>query len=468
MGIQLREAGYEDFSIFEKGDGLGGTWRANTYPGCECDIPSALYSYSFAPYAEWPSKWSHQPVILHYLEKCARDFGVLPHLRRSTEVSSIEWIEGDRKWKLTTASGLTENFDIVVSATGQLSRPRFPSIEGLDEFCGTAFHSARWNHDHDLRGRRVGVIGNAASAIQFIPEIAPIVEHLTVFQRSANWMLRKNDRDYSELEKKVLRAFPALSKLRRLSIWLFGELLIYPAMRSGESKLRERLVNNTLEYINDTIADPELRKKLIPDYPLGAKRILFSDNYYEALARDNVDVVTESIERACAEGVVTADGRTHEVDTLIYASGFQTNDFLTPMRVVGLGGQVLNEVWRDGPEACLGITASGFPNLFFLYGPNTNLGHSSIVMMIESQVRYVMSCLDQMTSQGIAAVNMREEVQREYNREMQDRLAGSSWATVGDSWYVHDGKVTNNWPGRTTEYRKRTKHCDLADFEVIQ
>ncbi len=466
MGIKLKQAGVDSFTIFEKADRLGGTWRANTYPGCECDIPSALYSYSFAPYAEWPNKWSHQPVILRYLDKCADDFGVRPHLRCNTAVEEIRWDESKRCWHLRTNGGSEEEFDVVVGATGQLSRPRFPHIPGRDDFAGVSFHSAEWNHDHDLRGRRVAVIGNAASAIQFIPEIAPLVGELLVFQRSANWMLPKNDRDYSELEKKMLRLFPPLSKLRRFLIWLSGELIIYPAMKR-ESRWRQRLEQQTRDYIAQTISDPELRAKLIPDYPLGAKRILFSDNYYPSIEKYGVRILTDAIERITKDGVVTTGGVLHEVDTIIYSTGFHTHDFLTPMRVVGRGGAVLNEQWQRTPEACLGITVSGFPNLFFLYGPNTNLGHSSIVVMIESQVRYIMSCLEQMRERAVAAVDVRRDVQEHYNREMQSRLAGSSWATVGDSWYVQNGVVTNNWPGRTTEYRKRTRHCNLADFELL-
>jgi len=465
MGIQLREAGVDSFVIFEKGDRVGGTWRANTYPGCECDIPSALYSFSFAPYADWPSKWSHQPVILDYLEKCADRFGLRPHLRLSTCVSEIRWDEAERRWHLTTADGRTEEFDVVVSATGQLSRPRWPSIAGRETFAGVSFHSAEWNHDHDLRGRHVAVIGNAASAIQFLPEIAPIAGDLVVFQRSANWMLPKNDRDYPEWEKSLFRAVPPLSKLRRFMIWLKGELIIFSAMRR-ESRLRGFLERKCREYIAETISDPALREKLVPDYPLGAKRVLFSDNYYPAIERYGVRIVTDRIERITENAVVTAGGVAHEVDTIIYATGFDTNDYLSPMRVVGRDGAVLNDVWREGPKACLGLTVAGFPNLFFLYGPNTNLGHNSIIVMIEAQVRYILSCLAQMRERGVAAVDLRREVQEEYNREIQRRLADSSWATVADSWYVHNGVVTNNWPGRTTEYRKRTRRCDLNDFEL--
>lgn len=465
MGIKLAEAGVDEFAIFEKGDRVGGTWRANTYPGCECDIPSPLYSYSFAPYADWPSKWSHQPVILEYLEKCADRFGVRPHLRLSTTVKEIVWDEAANAWRLTTDRGEGEEFDVVVSATGQLSRPRWPAIAGREKFAGVSFHSAEWNHQHDLRGRRVAVIGNAASAVQFIPEIAPLVDRLLVFQRSANWMLPKLDRDYSEWEKSLLRRFPALSKLRRFMIWLKGELIIYPAMHR-ESRMRRFLEKRSIDYIHQAISDPELRQKLIPDYPLGAKRVLFSDNYYGAIEKFGVEIITEPISEITADAVCTADGTVHPVDTIIYATGFETNDYLSPMRVVGRGGAVLNDVWRDGPQACLGITVAGFPNLFFLYGPNTNLGHNSIVMMLESQVRYIMSCLDQMRREGIAAVEVKRDVQDAYNREIQQRLADSSWAMVGDSWYVHNGVVTNNWPGRTTEYRQRTRHCDLADFEV--
>ena len=465
MGIQLKRAGHDRFTIFEKEDRVGGTWRANTYPGCECDIPSALYSYSFAPYAEWPSKWSDQPVILKYLEKCVDDFGIRPHLQLSTQVSEIEWIESEAAWRVRSDDGSELLFDVVVSSTGQLSRPRYPSLPGVDSFSGTSFHSAAWDHGHDLHGCKVGVVGSAASAIQFVPEIAPVADRVYVFQRSANWILRKNDRDYSELEKKMLRAFPPLSKIRRFLIWFGGEALIYPAMKR-HSRMRDYLERRTIAYLQETISAPELRAALIPDYPMGAKRILFSDNYYAALARENVQLVSDPIAHIEAGAVVSASGERYGLDTLIFATGFDTKEFLAPMRVIGLQGELLNEKWAEAPQAFLGLVTTGFPNLFFLYGPNTNLGHSSIVIMLEAQVRYIMSCLRQMGERAISSVDVRAEVLEEYDREIQQRLADSSWAAVSDSWYVHAGRVTNNWPGRTTEYRRRLRHCHLDHYEL--
>jgi cation diffusion facilitator CzcD-associated flavoprotein CzcO len=467
LGIHLKKIGVESFVIFEKADRVGGTWRDNTYPGAECDVPSALYSFSFERNPNWTYKWSEQEEILAYLEFCAKKHDLYSHIQFNQQVSALHFQDEKGNWRLQTTEGVDEEFDVVVSGIGQLHKPAMPAIEGLDDFQGDSFHSAQWNHDISLEGKKVCCIGNGASAIQFIPQIAPTVSKLTVFQRSANWVLPKNDRAYSEFEKKIMSLLPPLLMLYRFRIWLRGEAFIYPLMYMKSESFRKKAEQGTVDYLEEKIDDPELRKTLVPDYPMGAKRILFSDDIYDAYNRDNVDIVTDPIEKVEAGGVRTKDGTLHEADVLIYASGFETNSFITPMKVTGLNAESLNETWdRDGAEAYLGITHTGFPNFFMMYGPNTNLGHNSIVVMIEAQTRYILSCLKQLDKKNSSWLNVKTDVQKVYNASIQERLQKSSWAAVDQSWYKNDqGKVTNNWAGRTTEYRKLTKHMNPDDYE---
>mgnify|MGYP001812240719 FL=1 len=339
MAIKALDAGHE-VTVFERSDDVGGTWSANTYPGAECDIPSALYSYSYAPFAEWPSKWSHQPVILDYLRNCADRFGVTPLIRFETAVTAIHW--NGTSWHVSSdhaGEERTDDFDVVVSATGQLSRPRTPDIAGLATFGGPCFHSARWDHDVDLIGKRIAVIGNAASATQFVPEIAPDAGHVTVFQRSANWMIAKNDKDYSERWKAALRRFPLLGKLPRFWIWLRADALLFPLMKR-RTRLRSLAERRALDELHDAVSDEELRSKLTPDYPMGARRILFSDTYYPALVEhDHLELETTPIERITSTAVVTADGAEHEADVLLLSTGFETTDYLTPVAVTTEAGR---------------------------------------------------------------------------------------------------------------------------------
>lgn len=474
LGIQLKRQGIDTFTIFEKADAVGGTWRANTYPGAECDIPSALYSYSFENY-DWPNKWSHQPVIRDYLEHCVDTYHLRPHIRLDSTVTEARWDAERAGWQLgvnpggTGIDGETLAFDIVVSATGQLSRPRWPDIDGLDSFRGPVFHSAEWNHDVDLVGLRVASIGCGASATQYVPEIASVAEHVTVFQRTPNWIVPKKDRDYTEFEKTLIRRSRTARNIRRFGLWLRSDVLAFSLMRR-RSRLRALGQKLSLKHLHDTVSDREKRAALTPDYPMGAKRILFSDTWYEAIERYDISIETGAIDKVTADAIVTTepDGAVteHEVDVIVAGTGFHTHDFLTPMTVVGPGGAVLDDVWAEGPQAHLGISVAGFPNLFFLYGPNTNLGHSSIVLMIESQCRYLLSLIRQMAAKSIAAVEVRADVQQAYNDELATRLADSAWVLIDDSWYLQGGRVTNNWVGRTTEYRRRTDHADLADFHL--
>jgi len=392
-------------------------------------------------------------------------YGLRPHIRFGSEVAEARFDERAAAWHLSGSDGVSTTADLLVCATGQLSRPLIPEIPGLSDFPGACFHSARWDHCCDLRGKRVAVIGNAASAVQCIPEIAPLCERLLVFQRSANWCIRKRDRDYSELEKRLASRFPLLLRYHRLLTWLRGELLLYPLM-TGNVKAQERAQKQTLHYLEESIDDPALRKQLVPDYPIGAKRILFTDNYYQALNRGDVDVLSAPIERISSEGVVTRDGTRHAVDVIILATGFRSDEFLAPLKIEGRQGAGLDDVWRNGAEAFLGMSISGFPNLFLMYGPNTNLGHNSIVVMSECQARYIVSCVRQMRRHGIQTVDVKASVEARYNEEMQRRLRQMSWNAVTESWYKRHGRITNNWPGRTTEYWRRTRRCDLADYDV--
>lgn len=468
LGIQLKRQGIDTFTIYEKADDIGGTWRANTYPGAECDIPSALYSYSFENF-DWPNKWSHQPVIKDYLGHCADEYHLRPHIRLSSPVTHARYDAG--AWDLTVdgASAGTERFDVVVSATGQLSRPRWPDIAGLDSFSGPVFHSAEWDHSVDLNDKRVGSIGAGASAVQYVPQVAKTAERVTIFQRTPNWIIPKNDRDYSDFENALIRRSRVARNLRRFMIWARADVLGYDLMKQ-KSMFRDFMQKFALKNLHEKVSDPDKVAALTPDYPMGAKRVLFSDDFYEAIEAHDVAVVGDRITKVTGDAVVTesADGAVteHPVDVIVVGTGFHTQDFLTPMEVVGPDGRNLNEEWREGPEAHLGISVSGFPNLFFMYGPNTNLGHNSIILMIESQCRYLLSLFKQMAAKSIEAVDVRPEVQQAYNDELAERLASSSWVLIEDSWYLQGGKVTNNWVGRTTEYRRRTNHADLADFHL--
>ena len=466
LGYHFKKRGFTDFTIFEKADAVGGTWRDNTYPGAECDIPSALYSFSFERNPNWTFKWSEQEEILNYMNHCCDKFELRPHIKFNCEVTDATFNDAKGNWAVT-AGGKVEDFDVVVSAVGQLHKPSIPHFDGAETFEGSSFHSAKWDHSIDLAGKQVAVVGNAASALQFIPQIAPLVAHLDVYQRSANWVIPKNDREYTGFEKWLGSVFPPATKLYRFGIWLRSEALVYPLMNGlGETNLRKKAQQAAIDYMEEHVSDPDLRTKLIPDYPIGAKRILFSDDFYDGIAHENTDVVTDPIVRIVKNGIVTEDGTVREADVLIYATGFISTDFLTPMEVKGRNGVSLNGKWNaEGAEAYLGITHTGFPNFFMMYGPNTNLGHNSIILMIEAQTKYILSCLDTLDANGAQWLDVTEDAQTEYNKEVTARLADMTWSVVDDSWYKRNGKITNNWMGRTTEYMRRTKHVDPTVYE---
>jgi cation diffusion facilitator CzcD-associated flavoprotein CzcO len=465
MAIRLRQSGIEDFVVLEKAATLGGTWRDNTYPGASCDAPSFLYSFSFAQKTDWSRRFAWQPELLAYSAELAVQNGVLPHCVFGAEVTRARWDDAAATWTVTCADGREVVADFVVAGVGQLNRPAMPELAGRDGFAGTQFHSAQWDHSVDLTGRHVAVIGNAASAVQFVPQIAPRVARLTVFQRSANWLLPRKDRLYAPRTQRLLTRFPWLAKLYHDAQWFyFGEMQLTPLMkqvRFVQALARRR----ALAHLKRQVRDPALRAKLVPEYPIGAKRVLFNDDYYPALGRPNVRLVTDGIDRIERDGVRSRTGELHPADVIVYATGFRSTEFLAPIEVTGRDGLALREEWRSGARAYLGVTVAGFPNLFLLYGPNTNLGHNSILVMIEAQVEYVLDALAQLRQRGLRQLEVRREVMDAYNRGLQEDLARSVWAATGSSWYkLADGTITNNWPHSTIRYRRMLRTARLEDY----
>ena len=463
LGIKLKQAGIDSFAIFDKSDGVGGTWRDNTYPGAGCDVPSMLYSFSFELKTDWSRLFSPQKEILEYLEHCTDKYGLRPHMCFRTEIADARFDAAEGVWRIRTTAGEAHIADILASGVGQLNRPQWPDIPGLDEFRGTTFHSARWNHEHDLTGEDVAVIGNGASAIQFIPCIAPKVRRLAIFQRSPNWMIPRNDRELSERERERLGRHPVLARAFRYLIWARLEAR-WPAFSKGSFAGR-RLENFSKREMKKVVSSPQLQALLTPEYPVGCKRILISDDYYQAIARDNVDIVTSPIERATADGLVCADGTSHRFDTIILATGFKSTEFLCPIDIRGREGRSLGEAWREGAEAYLGVALAGFPNFFMLYGPNTNLGHNSIILMIERQVGYIMQCIERSRGRNLRTFEVREDAMVRYNAAVQRSLKKSVWDAGCESWYkTESGKITNNWPHSTISYWWRTRRPVWADF----
>ncbi|MEU4833736.1 NAD(P)/FAD-dependent oxidoreductase [Streptosporangium sp. NPDC023615] len=467
MAIQLERAGIRSYTIFEKGAGVGGTWRDNTYPGAGCDIPSHLYSFSFERYSSWTRRYPGQPEILGYLEGCADSYGLRPRIRLNTEVVSAAFDEASGRWRVRTASANgdgdgdangdgekneDEVFDVVVSAMGQLNRPYLPDIPGMSSFAGAAFHSARWDHSQDLTGRRVAVIGNGSSAAQFVPKVAEVAAHLDVFQRTANWVVPKPDAVFGPRMRAALHRMPLLRRAYREWLYRYGENTLYPALAGGWSA--DLVRRRALEHLHAQVPDPELRARLTPGYPLGCKRVVIDSGFYPALTRPDVDVVTDPITRIVPEGVRTVAGL-READVIVYATGFRTSEFLAPVRITGRGGRGLAEEWREGAEAYLGIAVPRFPNLFLLYGPNTNLGHNSIVFMIECQVRYIMGCLPHLAARG--PMEVRPEAMATWRRSLERAMGRMVWQAGCASWYKNEaGRVTNNWPGTASLYRRVT------------
>jgi cation diffusion facilitator CzcD-associated flavoprotein CzcO len=464
MAIQLQKAGIHSFTIFEKSNRVGGTWRDNTYPGAACDVPSHLYSFSFEPKTDWSRVFPLQSEILSYIEQCVNHHDLDPHLRFNAEIESAHFDEPRSQWRLHTTGGEDHWAHVLVFACGQLNRPIYPKIAGLSELEAVQFHSARWNHDYDLAGKTVATIGTGASAIQFVPHVAQKAKKLYVFQRTPPWLLPKPDRAYFPVERFVFSHLPPVRRLYRSLIYWALEMRV--AMLTKGSWLQHYHKRRALDYRRESIKDPALQHALTPDYPIGCKRILISNDYYAALCRPNVELVTSPIERATKEALVTKDGVRRNVDAVIYGTGFTSTDFLAPMTIVGRRGLDLNDAWRSGAEAYLGVAVSGFPNLFLLYGPNTNLGHNSILFMIECQVRYTIKCIERLRQKRLALLELRADAMRTYNRQLQERHKQLVWNTC-TSWYIHEsGKNTNNWPGSTVKYWLRTRRPDASAFHA--
>jgi cation diffusion facilitator CzcD-associated flavoprotein CzcO len=458
--IKLAEDGESDFVVIERGPDVGGTWRDNTYPGACCDVPSQLYSFSFAPNPEWSSSYSPQPEIQAYIRGVAEKSGLLDRFHFDTAVEDATWDESAQEWRVRTTAGEVTSATLI-TCSGGLSEPRLPAIEGLDTFEGEIFHSARWRHEVDLTGKRVAVIGTGASAIQIVPEVQKIVSHLDLYQRTAPWVIPRNDRTYPRLERLALRHVPALRRLYRTGIY-WGHEGYVPAFtwqpRLGAPAQKAALIN-----LHKGIKDPALRDKVTPTFRLGCKRVLRSNTYYPALAATNVDVVTDPIARITPTGIETGDGVEHPVDVIVVATGFHTTDLPIAERIVGRDGRSLAQVWdKDGMAAYKGTTIHGFPNLFMVVGPNTGQGHTSVVFVIESQVAYIRDAIATMRAEKYAAVEPRVEAQRRWNANVQKRMKRTVWNTGGcSSWYLDKhGKNTVLWPKATFTFRRL-----LADFD---
>ncbi|MEU5771173.1 NAD(P)/FAD-dependent oxidoreductase [Streptomyces asoensis] len=476
--VRLRREGITDFVVLERAGSVGGTWRDNSYPGCACDVPSHLYSFSFAPNPDWPRTFSGQEHIRAYLEHVADSFGLRSHLRFDTEVLRTTWDAQDLCWDIETTGG-HYRADVVVSATGPLSDPKVPSIPGLDTFPGKVFHSARWDHDTDLAGQRVAVVGTGASAIQIVPAVQPDVSRLTLFQRTPPWVMPRVDRAVSGAERALHRALPATARMRRGLLWGIRELQVQAFTKHPHQLgLVERLAKQNMAR---AIKDPALRARLTPDYRIGCKRILLSSTYYPALAQPNVDVVASGLSEIRGSTLVAADGTEAEADVIVFGTGFHVTDMPIAERVVGADGRTLAESWKDGMEALRGASAAGFPNWMTIIGPNTGLGNSSMILMIESQLAYMADYLRQLdllagspgpggTVRGRAALDARPSAVHAWNRRVQERMKRTVWNTGGcTSWYLDaNGRNTTVWPGTTAEFRRATRRVDLAEYEVLR
>ena len=462
--IKLAQRG-DDFLVLERSDGVGGTWWANTYPGCQCDIPSHLYSFSFAPNPNWSRTYPKQPELRDYLRKTAEKFGVFERVRFDTEVTGAGWDEDAGVWRIETSQG-PYTADVLVAAPGPLSAPSIPDLPGMDEYAGTVFHTATWNHDHDLRGRRVAVVGTGASAIQAVPEIAQQAAHLDVVQRTPPWVVPHRDRPITRVERFLYKTFPPLQRAVRAGVYASRELLV-PGLvyRPKLLKVVEKVARN---HIADQVPDPELRAKVTPRYTIGCKRILPSNKWYPALMRDDVDLVTSGIARMTPTGYVTADGVEHEADTIIFATGFHVTDIPLAGLVTGTDGRTLAAHWHRSPQAYRGTAIAGFPNLFFLVGPNTGLGHNSIVFMIEAQLRYLLGALDAMRAAGAGRIEVKADAQRAYNAHIQAKMGQTVWNTGGcASWYIDaEGRNTTIWPDFTFRFWKQTREFDAPAYEL--
>lgn len=467
MAIKLDGSGERDFLVVERGSDVGGTWRDNTYPGAACDVPSQLYSYSFAPNPEWSSAFSPQPEIQAYIQKVADGSGVLDRFVFDTSLEEAAWDDAAQVWRVRTSAGEV-TADFIISAAGGLVEPKNPDIDGIDSFQGETFHTARWNHDVDLTGKRVAIIGTGASAIQVIPELRKVAGHVDVYQRTAPWIVPRNERKYTGVEKLLFHKVPAVQKAYRAAIYASLEARV-PGF-TLQPKILTPAKLAALANIRIGIKDPELRKAVTPDFAIGCKRILISNAYYPALDADNVDLVTTGISKITGDAIVTTDGVERPIDVLIVATGFYTTDQPIAHHIKGSGGRTMAEAFAaEGMSAYKGGAVRGFPNLFQVTGPNTGLGHSSMVFMIESAVAYIDDAMRTVTREGSQAIEPKAEAQDTWNDQLQARMAKTVWTTGGcASWYVDaNGKNTTLWPKSTISYRRILSKFDADAYDVV-
>ena len=467
MAIRLKQAGFDNFTVLEQAAAVGGTWRDNHYPGVACDVPSHLYSFSFEPNPNWSRMFAPQREILAYLNHCADKYGVRPHIQFGAEVVKAEFDDKRGQWLVTTKAGKRYRTRALVAGGGGLSKPVFPDIPGLERFKGKKFHSARWDHDYPLAGQRVGVVGTGASAIQIVPSIVDKVAHLKLFQRTPPWILPKPNFRFGEKQQQRFADHPWLARLLRRGLYwaLESSALGFTGILPQFHGRAQRQANALLQT---QIKDPVLRAKLTPSYRIGCKRILLSNDYYPALQQPNAEVVTDGIAEIREHSIVTRDGQEHAVDAIIFATGFQAAESMAPFEVIGRDGVELNSAWSETPEAYLGSTVTGFPNLFMLVGPNTGLGHNSMVFMIESQIQYVVDAVRTLRTRSLASVEVKSSVQKAFNEKLMERMARTVWSTGGCiSWYQNKaGRNTTLWPGFTFEFRYRTRQFDVENYEA--
>ncbi|EQM66483.1 NAD(P)/FAD-dependent oxidoreductase [Pseudomonas tohonis] len=465
MAIRLKQKGENDFLLFEKEAGVGGTWRVNNYPGCGCDVQSHLYSFSFEPNPNWTRMFAKQEEIKGYLEGCWEKYRLQDKTLLGTEITRVAWSDSEELWHIDDAAGNHYTAQFVVSGMGALSTPAIPHLNGLENFAGKSFHSQQWDHDYDLAGKRIAVVGTGASSIQFVPQIQKVVGQLDLYQRTAPWVMPKPDRAISENERSRFKRFPLLQKLWRGGIYAILESRVIGfALTPKVMKLAQLVAKG---YIKRKIKDPVLRAKVTPDYTMGCKRVLISNDYYPALTQANVDVITDGIKEIRANSIVTQDGQERPVDAIIFGTGFTPSDPLPRGVVFGRGGVDLLDTWPEGPEAYKGTLTAGFPNLFFLMGPNTGLGHNSMVYMIESQIHYVLGALDLLDQRKLQSLEVKREVQDKFNGKIQGSLGNTVWNAGGcKSWYIHpvSGRNCTVWPGFTWRFRLLTRNFDPAAY----
>lgn len=465
MAIRLKQQGMDDFVVLERASDVGGTWLANTYPGCQCDVPSNLYSYSFAPNPGWTHSYPLQPQIQRYLRRCAERFGILEHTRCNCELQEAAWDGAAGRWRIETSSGRL-SAKVLVAAPGLLSEPVAPPIPGLDGFGGTVFHTTKWDHGHDLTGERVALVGTGATAVQAGPQIRPKVARLHVFQRTPGWVLPHPDRAIPRSLRRVYARVPAIQRLARQGVYAMREVLA--AGMTHHRRLLGLVELVARAQLRVQVRDPVVRKQLTPRYDVGCKRALLSNDWYPMLAASNTELVTAPIAEVRERSIVTADGVERPIDAIILATGFRPTDPPIAHRLRGAGGRLLADVWKGSPQAYLATTVSGFPNLFLLYGPNLNLGHSSIVYMLESQIHYVMQAIALLRRDDVSALDVRRTVQRAYNEDIARRLSTTVWNAGGcASWYLDaNGRNSTMWPDYTFRYRRRVERFDVADYDV--